>query len=70
MDTLYGNGVDSDLEEALAENAVARARFSAMPDEKRKEFLLRARKAHGLEEQKKLLDELVGWKKGHEPYQL
>lgn len=70
MDTPYGNGIDSDLEEALAENAIAKARFNAMPDGERKEFLRRAREIRGLEEQKKLLNELVGWKKGHEPYQL
>ena len=70
MDQKYGNGIGRDLAEALAENAVARARFDAMTPEERSAFLRRARQRRGLREQKALVDELAGWEQGHAPYQL
>ena len=69
-ETKYGNGIDSDLAEALAENAVARERFDAQTAEERRSFLRRARQCRSLAEQKALVDELTGCEKGHGPYQL
>ena len=66
---LYGNGIRGELDEALAENAVAKLRFEGLSPADREAFLRRAEGA-GLAETKELLNELVGWQKGHPPYQL
>lgn len=67
---IYGNGIRSDFTQALAENAVARAKFESLPPREREEILRRAGQRRGLQEQKALLDELTGWQIGHPPYQL
>ena len=66
---LYGNGIRGVLDQALAENAVAKRRFEGLSDADREAFLRRAEGAD-LKETKELLNELVGWQKGHAPYQL
>ena len=66
---LFGNGIRGVLEEALAENAIAKRRFEGLSDADREAFLRRAEGAD-LEETKKLLNELTGWQEGHAPYQL
>ena len=66
---LFGNGIRGVLDEALAENAVAKLRFEGLSDADRKAFLRRAEGAD-LEKTKELLNELTGWQKGHAPYQL
>ena len=69
QEPLYGNGIRGVLDEALAENAVAKLRFEGLSPADREAFLHRAEGA-GLAETKELLNELVGWQKGHPPYQL
>ena len=66
---LFGNGIRGVLDEALAENAIAKRRFEGLSDADREAFLRRAEGAD-LEETKELLNELTGWQKGHAPYQL
>ncbi len=66
---LYGNGIRGVLDQALAENAVAKRRFEGLSGADREAFLRRAEGAD-LKETKELLNELVGWQKGHAPYQL
>jgi hypothetical protein len=66
---LFGNGIRGVLDEALAENAIAKRRFEGLSDADREAFLRRAEGAD-LEKTKELLNELVGWQKGHAPYQL
>lgn len=65
-----GNGLHSNFEQALAENAVARSRFESLGPKEQEALRARARDARGLEENKRLLDEMVGWQEGHPPYQL
>jgi len=67
---VYGNGIDSDFEEALSENAIAKARFEGLTDADKNAFLQRVRSAGSKDAMKPLLDELVGWQKGHAPYEL
>ena len=65
------NGIYNDLDKALSENAVAQIRFASLPKEEQAALRARAEEtAHGLEENKRLADDLVGWQKGHPPYQL
>ena len=66
---LYGNGLRGALDEALAENAVAKLRFEGLSPADRAAFLRRAEGAD-LAETKELLNELTGWQEGHPPYQL
>ena len=70
MEPVYGNGVQGVLDEALAENAVAKMRYEGLSPADREAFLRRAAQAGGLGEIKELLNDLVGWQKGHGPYQL
>ncbi len=64
------NGIYNDFDKALSENAVAQSRFAALTPEEQEDLRARAGEAHGLEENKRLADDLVGWQKGHPPYQL
>ena len=66
----YGNGITTDFGQALAENAKAMKFFDAMAPEDRQKLLARARQAKDFREMKALIDEMVGWEIGHEPYQL
>ena len=63
-------GIYTDFDKALSENAVAKLRFDSLPPEEQANFRARAKNARGLEENKRLIDELVGWQIGHPPYQL
>ena len=67
---LFGNGIRGVLDEALAENAIAKSRFESLSPEDRSAFLKRAEKTRELGEMKELLNDLVGWQEGHPPYQL
>ena len=69
QEPLYGNGIRGVLNEALAENAVAKLRFEGLSEPDREAFLRRAEGAD-LAKTKELLNELGGWQKGHAPYQL
>ncbi len=62
-------GIYNDFDKALSENAVAKARFSALTPEEQAAYRARAQRARGLEECKRLADELVGSQIGHPPYQ-
>ena len=66
----WSEGIHSDLDQALTENAVAKSRFEAMTEEERQRLRRRAAEASDMEEVRKLTNDLVGWQEGHPPYQL
>ena len=66
----FGNGITTLFAQALSENAAAMLRFDAMPEEEKRAVLERAQSIQTMDEMKAYLDSVVGWKKGHPPYQL
>ena len=66
----FGNGITTLFSQALAENAAAMEIFDAMTAEDKQKVLKKAAGIERMDEMKKYIDSLVGWKIGHAPYQL
>ena len=66
----FGNGITTLFSQALTENAAAIERFDAMTADEKRAVIERARKIETIQEMKAYIDSLVGWEKGHPPYQL
>ena len=64
------DGVSSDFERAITSNGEALSIYNAMLPAEREAFRRRCENAKSQEELKSRIDELVGWKTGHPPYQL
>lgn len=64
------DGITTAFERAITSNGEALSIYNAMLAEERQAFRQRAEQCRSREELKNMIDELVGWKKGHPPYQL
>jgi len=64
------DGITTDFERAITSNGEALSIYNAMLPEEQQKFRQRAEQTCCREELKNMIDELVGWKKGHPPYQL
>ena len=62
--------VDSALEWELGKNAAAKAAYEAMEPEARERFRSRVSGARTRAEVREAVNALVGWQRGHGPYQL
>jgi len=64
------DGITTLFERALTSNGEALSIYNAMLPEEQKKLRDRAAGIESKEEMKAVINELVGWKKGHPPYQL
>ena len=64
------DGITTDFERAITSNGEALSIYNAMLPEEQSAFRRRAEQAASREELKEMINDLVGWKKGHPPYQL
>ena len=64
------DGITTAFERAITSNGEALSIYNAMLPPEQRAFRQRAEQCRSREELKNLIDELVGWKKGHPPYQL
>ena len=58
-----------ELRDLLSRNAVAKGIVEAMTEEQRKLFLTRLQEKKNPDEQMEYINSIVGWQKGHPPYQ-
>ena len=71
MDNYHDDeSIPEGFREALGRNGKAVQYWCGLTPEKRREVLQRVEKLSDPGEIKSLVDELVGWEKGHPPYQL
>ncbi len=62
--------IKNDFDRALTRNPAAQAKAAAMTAEQREKLQQRAAEAKDEAELEKIVDDLVGWQRGHAPYQL
>jgi len=64
------DGITTAFERAITSNGEALSIYNAMLPEEQRKFRQKAERCRSREELKETVNELVGWKKGHPPYQL
>ena len=70
MDVNENRSIKTDFDRALAEYAVALAKFGALTEQEREKLRRRAARAADFTAMREIVSDFVGWQEGHGPYQL